>query len=168
MEIDLTPLILAQEQALELVEDADKREFAERFLRASAIHLERAARGLLSEIVDEINDAAQGELEARLVQRGGALHLEVARRAEERADEELARVRLERGGEIEKLTLRLPPDLKKAISDAAALGALSLNTWIINHLSRAVGGAARASEGEGPWVGRSLRGFVGWEPTDEA
>ncbi len=170
MEIDLTPLFDAQGQALELVEDPQKREFGERFIRAAALPLEKAVRNLLAEVLDEVNEAAQGMLEARLVQEGATLRLEVVRRSEERAGEEVAHIRLERGGEIEKLTIRLPPELKKQITDAAALAAASLNTWIANTLARAVGGTGGGEPQERPpgaWGGRRLRGLVGFGPEEE-
>ena len=55
-----------------------------------------------------------------------------------------------------RITLRLPESLKTAVESAAARDGVSVNTWLVRALARAV--SSWASRGSGP--GNRLRGFA--------
>src|SRR5919199_656089 len=55
-----------------------------------------------------------------------------------------------------RITLRLPESLKTAVESAAARDGVSMNTWLVRALARAVSGWA--ARGSGP--GNRLRGFA--------
>jgi hypothetical protein len=55
-----------------------------------------------------------------------------------------------------RITLRLPESLKSAVESAAARDGVSVNTWLVRALARAV--SSWASRGSGP--GNRLRGFA--------
>jgi predicted DNA binding CopG/RHH family protein len=55
-----------------------------------------------------------------------------------------------------RITLRLPESLKTAVESAAARDGVSVNTWLVRALARAVSGWA--SRGSGP--GNRLKGFA--------
>ena len=55
-----------------------------------------------------------------------------------------------------RITLRLPESLKSAVESAAARDGVSVNTWLVRALARAVSGWA--ARGSGP--GNRLRGFA--------
>ena len=55
-----------------------------------------------------------------------------------------------------RITLRLPESLKTAVESAASRDGVSVNTWLVRALARAV--SSWASRGSGP--GNRLRGFA--------
>src|ERR671937_837144 len=55
-----------------------------------------------------------------------------------------------------RITLRLPESLKTAVESAAARDGVSVNTWLVRALARAVSGWA--SRGSGP--GNRLKGYA--------
>jgi hypothetical protein len=55
-----------------------------------------------------------------------------------------------------RITLRLPESLKTAVESAAARDGVSVNTWLVRALARAV--SSWASRGSGP--GNRLRGYA--------
>jgi hypothetical protein len=55
-----------------------------------------------------------------------------------------------------RITLRLPESLKSAVESAAARDGVSVNTWLVRALARAVSGWA--SRGSGP--GNRLKGYA--------
>ena len=112
---------------------------------------------------------------ARLQYEGGALTLviEASATAARPGDTEPA-PEAEPGfafqGDTEKVTIRLPRELKELIDNAADLGGVSANSWYLRELARTVAREMRrgfAREGPAPpWQQRgrrrsSLKGFVG-------
>jgi HicB family len=59
-------------------------------------------------------------------------------------------------GAAARITLRLPEPLKVRIEGAAAREGVSVNTWLVRALSRAVSGSAR----RGPGVGSRITGYT--------
>ena len=164
--IDLSAVFEALERPLGLVEDPERRSALQRYLGSARVHLERAVFDLLSGAVEAVNEAGGG-VRARLEYRAGALYLVVEPVAEEAAAEP------ERpfapGDEVEKVTIRIPAELKDLISQAANLRGTSVNSWYVRELARAVRDISRQIRGDERRQEReeqrerrgSLRGFVG-------
>jgi uncharacterized protein (DUF1778 family) len=170
--IDLGGVFEALERPLGLVEDLERRAAFQRYLDSARIHLERSIFDLLAKTVEAVNEAGSN-VKARLEYQGGALHLVVDPVAEE-ATTEHERV-FNIGDEVEKVTIRIPAELKELIAQAANLRGTSINSWYIRELARSVRDVAREFRQDERREERdqrreerqsrrgSLRGFVGRE-----
>jgi hypothetical protein len=170
-DIDLQPLIDALAGPLALIDSPERRADIQRFLEMGRVHLERALIDLLSRLVGLIGDA--GGPPARVEWRAGRPVLVIstapaaASTAEEEEPEELFTVE----GDMEKVTIRIPAELKDLISQAASLRGLSVNSWYVRELARSISRGVREQvredmrsrrrEARQRRGGSSLRGFVG-------
>jgi HicB family len=114
----------------------------------------RASAGL--RLLDALTEAAlelnaqlpEGHVEVRLAGQDPSLvYVEDAPQQAAPSAEDVLSVRI---------TLRLPESLKAAVESAAARDGVSVNTWLVRALARAVSGWA--SRGSGP--GNRLKGFA--------
>lgn len=122
-------------QPLALVEDEERRRVLERYVEAARVPLERAVFDLLSAAVDEINAAIKDRYEARLTYRPGGLSLEVRPAAGAGASD----IAWSLGeGEVEKITIRIPAELKDLVVQAATRAGTSLNSWFVRTLAQAL------------------------------
>jgi hypothetical protein len=136
--------------------------------------LERALADLLADVVAEVN-AGLEEAQVDIVFRGsggGGFAVEVKQRegpaetADGSEDDQAATLSM---ADAEKLTLRLPADLKERASASAVATGVSLNAWIVRAIARELDGREtrrfrrefRADRRGGPEGGSSLRGWVG-------
>ena len=104
----------------------------------------------LSEAALELSDQLpDGHVEVRLAgQEPSLVYVEDAPPTAAAAGEDALSVRI---------TLRLPESLKTAVESAAARDGVSVNTWLVRALSRAVsGGGVR----RGPGVGSRITGYA--------
>jgi hypothetical protein len=103
----------------------------------------------LSEAALELSDQLpDGHVEVRLAgQEPSLVYVEDAPPAASTPGEDALSVRI---------TLRLPESLKTAVESAASRDGVSVNTWLVRALARAV--SSWASRGSGP--GNRLRGFA--------
>jgi hypothetical protein len=164
-EIDLSRVFEALERPLGLIDNPERRADIQRYLESAKIHLERAMFDVLSDAVGLVNEAGVGT-SARLEYQAGKLFLVVERATE--AEETEAEPLFDIEGDMEKVTIRLPAELKELISQAANLRGLSVNAWYVRELARTISrqvrdevrqqqrDARRQRRGS-----RSLRGFVG-------
>ncbi|HXF52182.1 MAG TPA: hypothetical protein VNM43_10925 [Dehalococcoidia bacterium] len=157
----------ALKQPLALVEDEDRRRTLERYVDAARIPLERAVFDLLSAVVDEINAAIKDRYEARLTYRPGGLSLEV-RPTASAEEPEIAWSLGE--GEVEKITIRIPAELKDLVVQAATRAGTSLNSWFVRTLAQAIRDVERHAERTPPQPperpgrqGSRLTGWIGGE-----
>jgi predicted HicB family RNase H-like nuclease len=167
-EIDFAPLRGTLEQPLGLVSDPQRSEELQTYINAAWPHLERGVYDLLSQLVDAFNDA-NPEQRAHLEYGSGRLHLAVD--AAENGSPETTFS----DSDLEKVTLRLPKDLKELIDQMANRYGISANNWYVRELSRtiarqvhhgmkdAIPDEMRDARRRGFYRGRgnSLRGFVG-------
>ena len=167
-EIDLGPLLAGLEQPLQLISDADTRDRLQAYINAARPQVERAAFDVLSQAVNAFNDA-NPEQRAHLEYGDGALHV----RMEAASDSEPAPAFDD--SDLEKVTLRLPKELKELIDMAAGRHGISANNWYVRELSRTIArqvhNAMREAGREDRRDGRrrgfyrgrggSLQGFVG-------
>jgi hypothetical protein len=166
-EINLNNVFEALERPLGLVDNPDRRADMQRYVEAAKIHLERAIFDVLSEMAQAVNDAGAGA-RTRLEYQAGKLYLIVEGSPEEEAGPGAERL-FSVEGDVEKVTIRLPGELKDLISQAANLRGVSLNNWYVRELARTISRQVRDQVREDQRQSRreqrhdrgGLRGFVG-------
>jgi uncharacterized protein (DUF1778 family) len=127
--IDLQPVFDALEKPLELVDDPERRRQFESFLANGRSHQEKAILALISDIVGNFNDAAG--LHARVELQGGGYTISIEQESEEAPP-------IFDAEEVERVTVRLPKELKKLIDEAAERSGASTNTWYVRNLARTI------------------------------
>ena len=145
MEIRTESVFESLNRPLALVESPERRAQMQAYVEAARVHLEQSIHQLLSGVVEEVNERVSDHYEVRLQYRAQGLSLVVQPRA---TPEETAPDLQFADGEIEKITLRLPAELKDRAAEAAAQAGLSINSWLVRAVGRAVRGAAGAGEVE--------------------
>lgn len=149
MEFRIEPVFAALKSPLSLVDDPDRREALERYVEAARLPLERAMFDLLAGLAEAIDQQVAERYRVRLSYRTGALALEVE---QQEAPPGLTLAEAEwssADGEMEKVTIRIPAELKELVTRAAAGAGVSVNSWFIRVLIGAVRGAVRGvDEGE--------------------
>jgi hypothetical protein len=148
IKIDLQPLGSALSRPLDLIDSPERREAIERYLESATIYLERAALGVLSTLAAAMNEGGTG-VSARVEHRPDGQWFVVDVECEEEIESDL---NLDLSlGKMEKVTVRLPGELKELIDQMARLEGFSANNWYIRELARATArGAARgATQGMG-------------------
>lgn len=168
--IDLAPLFESLREPLDLIESPDRRTDLDRLLNAARPSLDRAAFQMLSTVAREISASDSG-LTARVeLQPDGARF--VLESGEPEAAEESSSFF---EGDQERVTLRLPAELKEMIDRLANLQGVSANSVYIRELARTLARRARDSVREefreartemreqhrSNRRGSTLRGFVG-------
>jgi hypothetical protein len=129
--IDFDALLAGLEQPLELLGDTPRRQELEAYVNAARPHVERAAFDVVSQAVTAFNDVSP-EMRARLEYSGGSLHLAFDPPAEREPPETAF------SDDLERVTLRLPKELKDIIDRVAGSAAMSANNWYVRELSRTI------------------------------
>jgi hypothetical protein len=146
----------ALKNPLALVEDEERRRAFERYVEAARFPLERAVFDLLSALVQAVDADVREHYRVRLAYHPGALELETERvaspsgtgQAAPSAEQATPRPQATGtewtigDGETEKVTIRLPAELKDLATYAASSAGLSANSWFVRALSRSLGGFA--------------------------
>jgi hypothetical protein len=161
--IDSAPLRTALEQPLALIEPPERRAAIQAYLDATGAFLEHALVDFFSSLAQAITDGDSG-LTARVEyrQHGAWLVLEAPQETADSGD-----VPFE--GDLEKVTIRVPSELKSMIDRMAGVEGVSANSWYIRELARTIGRFTRDIREEarrtrrGNRGGGRLRGFVGGE-----
>ncbi len=141
-------------QPLQLVTDVEVRERLQTYIAAAQPHVERAAFDILSQIVGAFNEA-NGDQRASLEYAGGGLRLHFDEVQDEAPEASFG------DGDLERVTLRLPKELKASIDEAARRHGMSANNWYVRALSLVASRQMRgftAQDGHGGWPGRGRRG----------
>lgn len=149
-QIDLTPLQASLSKPLQLIPASEHREELQTYLDAALPHVERAVFDILSRVVSTLNESSR-ELEARLEYRAGGLHLAIEPKMDETSDAPFV------DSDVERVTLRLPRELKELIDRAAGRSGLSANNWYVRELSHIIGRQMRHLGADEP--GPQRRGF---------
>ena len=144
--VNLDPALDALQGPLALIDDQQRREEMRRFVDAARVHQERALFDLVSDVVAGINEAT-GETRVRLEYQAGHLHIAVDSNTVHEDDAADPMTRMD--GDLEKVTIRLPRPLKEHIDRAADERGVSLNSWYVRALARAVFHYMRGSRREG-------------------
>lgn len=133
MTITFESVLNAFDTALELVEDPEQRDRLQRVIDASQASVERAAQDLVAGMIEEVNaDLVGATIELRHTANG--LEVSVSREAADPIDpDEPWRYA---DSELEKVTLRLPVELKDRATNAAKEAGVSVNAWFTRLLAR--------------------------------
>lgn len=135
MEFTTETIFEALKSTLGVIDNEERRRQIEAYLDAARIPLERAVFDLLSQLAETANREVGTHYEVSLNYRSGVLDLHVrAREPSEPADEAWSMAE----GEVEKITLRIPAELKDLATEAAAKAGLSVNSWFVRMLARAL------------------------------
>ncbi len=172
MEFTTETIFEALRGPLAVVDNEERRRQIEGYVEAARLPLERSVFDLLSQFAQAVNAEVSSHYEVNLGYQPGVLDLEVRVREPGEPPEETWTLA---EGEVEKITLRIPAELKDLATQAAAKAGLSVNAWFVRVLARAL----RSAEGPAPVetrhhghhragrVGRRLTGWVGAEPSEE-
>ncbi|MBF6600548.1 MAG: hypothetical protein IVW36_08565 [Dehalococcoidia bacterium] len=169
-ELAIDPLFDALRAPLALVDDDARRRAIETYLDAARLPLERAAYDLLSEVVRTIDERVAAHYRLRLAYRPGGLALEVEEKAANGGGDESVAWAAE--GDVEKITIRIPAELKDLATQAAQRAGTSANSWFIKALARSLRNMEAASPPPG-WRGEQAHGrhrgakFTGWVGGDD-
>ncbi len=165
VELRTESVIDAIKQPLALIDDDQRRRQAEAFIEAARLHVERAVFDLMSQLAQAVDERVGDHYRVRLAYRPGALALDVEEKVQ---DGEAARwTTLE--GDVEKITIRIPAELKDLAQQAAARAGTSANSWFVKALARAIRSSEPSSQPQG-WReerGRRRNRISGWVGGDE-
>ena len=163
------PVFDAFKQPLALVESDERRRAIEAYLEASRTPVERAVFDLISQVVQSIDERVGEHYRLRLAYRPDGLSLEVEEKVQNNG-EEASWASLE--GDVEKITIRIPAELKDLATQAAQRAGTSANTWFIKALARAL--RNMEAQQQSPERGRERKHrpphgskFTGWVGGDE-
>lgn len=133
-ELRTEPVFDALKQPLALIESDERRRSIETYIDAARTPLERSVHDLLSELAQAIDDKVSAHYRVRLTYRPGGLQVEVDEKSGANGEERFSTM----DGDVEKITIRIPAELKDLAQQAAAKGGTSANTWFVKALARAV------------------------------
>lgn len=154
MEFTIESIFKALRAPLAVVDNPERRSQIEDYIEAARPPLERSVFDLLSSFAEGVDAEVGANYKVSLRYRPGALDLEV-RASEQEAEPDEAWTRAE--GEVEKITLRLPAELKDLATEAASKSGLSVNSWFVRVLARALRSAQGMEPPEPPETGRRRR-----------
>ena len=135
MPLDLRRIAEAQKKALVLIDSPEKKRTLEQFIESSGPLAEAAVRDELQLLVEDINTQLAPGARVRLVQEGSKIVPEVVSLGEEQRTGRMAGID---GDTISKVLVRMPSDVKSKAAEAAQKAGISLNSWTVNILNRAV------------------------------
>jgi hypothetical protein len=170
MRIQVDDVLKAFDGALALIEDERQRETFGRLLAASRDSVQRSVHDILRQMVDEVNEAAGATLQLELVYQPDGLELRVTRASLDEPIDDEAEFAFD-AEDIDRLTLRLPAELKDIAAVAAEQAGISLNTWLTRLVTREAVHRTRGRGSRGPQPpeppgrrrgpGQSLKGWIG-------
>jgi hypothetical protein len=163
---------------LGLVEDPERRQAFERYVEAARYPLERAVFDLLSQLVTAADEKVSDRYHLRLSYLPGALMLDVEpvqAAADDAPADDLPDWSVA-DGETEKITIRIPAELKDLATQAAAAAGVSANSWFVRAMARSLRAMEERPEApRPPWPpqpprpaspgkqGKKLQGWYGGE-----
>jgi len=155
----------ALKSPLGVIDNPERRRQLEDYIEAARVPLERAVFDLLSQFGEEVNGQVAAHYQLKLGYRPGVLDLDVQASEPSDASEEAWSMA---EGDVEKVTIRIPAELKDLATEAAAAASLSANRWFVHVLARALRHAEEPPaqdrrKGRHGRAGRRLSGWVGPE-----
>lgn len=132
--LETEPVFNALKQPLALIETDERRQAIETYIEASRIPLERAVHDLMAQVASAVDEQVSTHYRVRLSYQEGGLAVEVDEKAG--SGDEAQYSSLE--GDVEKITIRIPAELKDLAQQAASKAGTSANTWFVKALARAV------------------------------
>ena len=135
MPIDFRDIPAAARKVLLLVEDAERRKTLEQFLDSASPLVESAAREVVQTLVEEINVQLAPHAQVRLIQDANKVTAEVVRLGSERVRRGSHRLD---GDTVSKVLFRIPSTIKDMAAESARKAGMSLNSWTVDILERAI------------------------------
>ena len=135
MPIDLSEIAAAPKKALPLIQDAERRRDLAQFVESTAALVVEAARHQVQQLAEEINAGLAPHARVRLVQEGDRLVAEVVTLNEDHRRSWTFNVDSD---VISRVLLRMPSTIKERASEAAQRAEMSLNSWTVTILERAL------------------------------
>jgi hypothetical protein len=159
------PVFEALKQPLALIESDERRQAIATYVEAARLPLERAVFDLMSQMAQAIDEQVGEQYRIRLAYRPDGLSLEVEHKTGNGGEDERWSAT---EGDVEKITIRLPAELKELATQAASEAGTSANTWFIKALARAIRSTEARQEAP-PWReeyrssgrGTRIQGWVG-------
>ncbi len=157
---------------LGVIDNPERQQQIKDYIEAARVNVERSVFDLLSKFADAVNQEVSAHYEVTLNYKPGVLDLAVRQREDAEPAEEAWSMS---DGEVEKITIRVPAELKEMAADAAKKASISANSWFVRQLARSVRGAeidvrvetgGRRHRGRRKGRGGKLSGWVG--PESEA
>jgi hypothetical protein len=164
-ELNTQPVFDALRQPLGLVESDERRRQIEAYLETARVPLDRAIFDLMSQLVQAIDEKTGDQYRIRLAYRPGGLGLEVEEKVVDGDAERWSALE----GDVEKITIRIPAELKDLAQQAAAQAGTSANTWFVKALGRAARNAETQRSEPREWRterygrGNRMTGWIGGE-----
>jgi hypothetical protein len=167
-ELNTEALFDALKQPLGLIDNEERRRQIEAYVDAARVPLERAANDLMSQMAQSIDEQVHDHYRIRLSYRPGGLALEVEEKVGDGDEERWTTLE----GDVEKITIRIPAELKDLATQAAQRAGTSANSWFVKALARALRNAESQQQpptwGRGPGESRrSGSRFTGWVGGDD-
>jgi hypothetical protein len=163
-EIRTEPVFDALKQPLALIESDERKRAIETYVEAARMPLERAVFDLMSQVAQAVDARVGAHYRVRLSYRPGGLAVEVDERTGSGEEPQYSAME----GDVEKITIRIPAELKDLAQQAASKAGTSANTWFVKALARAVRNIEVQTEpSRGSWReerrgrGSRLSGWVG-------
>lgn len=153
---------------LGVIDSPERREQIEAYIDSAQVLLERSVFDVLSQFAETVNGEVSAHYQVSLGYRPGVLNLEVRpTEPSEPTDEAWSMAE----GDVDKVTLRIPSELKELATEAAAKAGLSVNSWFVRVLARALRSVEspeppdmprrRDRHGRRGGIGKRLTGWVG-------
>jgi hypothetical protein len=169
MEFRTDTIFDALKGPLGVVDSPERRKQLEDYIDAARLGLESSVFDMLSRFADSVNGQVAAHYQVDLTYRPGVLNLDVREREPTEPEGETWSTA---EGDVEKVTLRIPGELKDLATEAAAKSGLSLNSWFVRMMARALRSAdepdrherrerRRESRHGGGGGGSRLTGWVG-------
>jgi len=141
-ELRTEPVFDALKQPLALIESDERRRQIEAYLEAARVPLERSVFDLMSQLVQAVDEKTGDHYRIRLAYRPGGLGLEIEEKVQDGDAERWSTLE----GDVEKITIRIPAELKDLAQQAAARAGTSANSWFVKALGRALRNAETPRE----------------------
>jgi hypothetical protein len=161
--LDMQPVFRALVTPLGLIDSPERRQDIERYFDAARVHLERAIFDLLDTTLRAVNEVSP-DTNFSLQYDAGTPVLVADAKASDDSSEPDAEPTFSMDGDLEKVTIRLPKELKHLVDNAATMSGRSANSWYIRNLAHALrdsiqDDAGRQRRGRGHGWGHHRRDF---------
>jgi len=140
-EFSIQGLFDALKRPLALIDNDERRGQVETYLDAAQVTLERAVNDLMSQMAQAIDEQVHDHYRVRLSYRPGGLALEVEEKVGDGDDARWSAME----GDVEKITIRIPAELKDLATQAAQRAGTSANSWFVKAMARALRNAESTS-----------------------
>jgi hypothetical protein len=164
--LPLDPVFDALRQPLGLVEGEERRRQIETFIETARVPLERAIFELLAQALHTVDERVGERYRVRLAYRPGGPAVEVEEKVQDGDEARWSAME----GDVEKITIRIPAELKDLATQAASQAGTSANTWFVKALARALRNMESQQQRPQAWReerhGRGSR-LSGWVGGDE-